>query len=233
MATAGIDTIYDFSSVIEPRVRLTKKGDKIVYETVDSQNLVYAKLEMPASELPFDGDEIGFLDYPDFYNNVKLIDNAAVKVVKDEAKKEEYIEIKGKNAKSKYHLSDCCVIPRVGEDVIPPRDNVGYTFNLSKDEINDIIKIFTTTKTKDLELAVTTAGLKLTFKGEGLYTEFVKVKAHTEPFTGEEFTCESNLTIFNKLPKRNYTVKLDRGNLIEFNLIPNENEKDISVLVVA
>lgn len=233
MATAGIDAIYDFSSVIEPKVRLSKKNEKLVYETVDSQNLVYAKLEMPATEFPFEGDEIGFIDFPDFYNNVKLIDNATVKVVKDAAKKEEFVEIKGKNAKAKYHLSDTCIIPRVGDDVIPPRDKVGYEFNLSKDEINEIIKIFATTKTKDLELSVTAAGLKLTFKGEGLYTEFVRVKAHSAPFTGEEFSCESNSTIFNKLPKRNYLVKLDRSNLIEFNLIPNENEKDISVIVVA
>jgi len=212
MANKGIDLLYDFSSLIEPKVRLTKDGEIIKYESTDAQNLAYVNITLPLKYLPFTENEIAFGDFTDFYNNISLVSDPSLK------QNEDVIEITGKTAKSKYNLTDPSLIKRIGEGAIPAR-NEDYKFILTKDDIAEINKIFTVTKTKDLEIKVTQKGVKFTFTGEGLFTEHTFVRKHAVEYTGEEFAVTTNQQIFVKIPKKDYTVILDKNNLIELQML--------------
>ena len=199
-----------------------KKSEDNQFITINNKNSsksILYDFKAPISCFDFEGDDISFFDYKEFFTLFSVNDEPII--TQDSLK----LSIKKNRAKLKYHLAELEAI----QD-----DEDEYYVDFSESHANVIITAETFKKFKTM--ASLTKAEELTFKVEGDKLLIKLFHEENEPTYEEEIDLEGTATedfefmvdaeIIKLAPEHDYNVELNSSGVIKFTYI---NELDIEL----
>lgn len=121
-------------SIINPAIKIFKDENKIVIKSQDpSESLAYV-LSTELSSFDFDGEEIAFYNYPDFFKWVSALDITEMKHADDGM-----LHLGNGRLKGQYQSSDVDVVRGGRFDI--EFDDPDATFNITTENINELLKL--------------------------------------------------------------------------------------------
>ena len=206
-------------SEVNKQITIKKSEDKQFIE-IHSQNppqSIQYDFKAPVDFFDFEGDEISFFDYKEFFTLLSVNDEPIIK------QNDTKISIIKNRAKLDYHLASIEALETEEED----EEYVAF------DDVHATVKITAETFKKFKTMASLTKAEELTFKVEGNKLLIKLYHEETEPTYEEEFDLESTATedfslvadaeVIKLAPDHDYKLELNSNGVIKLTYLNNIN----------
>jgi len=206
-----LDLIYELTTISE-QIIFNKTDDSIINSRHDEGKTIAYHIEVPNTYFNID-KTIGIYDYKEFYRFIKTLDSP------DIIQNDNNLTLVKDKSKLVYTLSDT-------ESLKPDTKKISWieeydcSFDLSKETLNELIKINNNMKSTITSITCSNDEINLKFmskKGEDFNNSFdKKISLNGEIETNFDFIISSD--IFEKIPKRDYVVNIKNPGHIKITL---------------
>jgi hypothetical protein len=204
-------------STINKSIIFNREEDKISVKRKDQEKSIAYTLV--CDKECFDIDEsIGFYDFVEFYRFLKAIDSPEIK------KGDNRFILTKENSKLNYLFSNIEAIDEGPKEIKFP--DYDYKFLLTKDALYELVKMHNNIKSKVASLSHKDGIITVKFFKDEFDNSFVKT-FDAEVKNNEEFDFSINSDLFEKLPKRDYTVYIKNPGYIKIKL--NHETFDLNI----
>jgi hypothetical protein len=189
---------------ISPSIRFRKEGEKVVVcnASFPSKTLGYLVVA-PKECFDFEGEELNFANYMEFYQFINAIDNVNFTIQGND------IAISNKSAVLKYRMSNTKAMPKLPKSIVF-KDEI-ITAIIPSSDMKELIKISGMIKADYVKIVFENGILTLMSFREGDESNFTKTFVPTVVAEGvTTFNMITAIDIINKMPPdHDYTFKVN------------------------
>lgn len=216
-----LNLINSLSNISEKvLVEKTEEGQFIKIDGKNKDTTVAYKFNAPVVDFNFDGDTIGFYDFPEFFTLVSEFDEPVITQVNDDK-----VQISKGKAKLSYHLADEEAIKKPFQKI--KFEDPDAVFTLTEANFAKISSMIGKLKAENVSIIIEDNEVRLRLFTGGRDNEFEETFEISDS-SGEEFEITLTNEIFTLAPKGDYTISVKEEGIVQFNY-ENEDGFDLKL----
>ena len=205
-------------STINPSIILEKNGDQILINRTNPATTIAYRLTTDASGLNFEGDEIAFHTYQEFYQLLTCFEDPSIK------QNDNKVIISEKNSKINYLLSDADTIKRGPKEFL--FTDADIELELSSVDIKELVKMIGLLNSNKVILSCKSNKIDVCLSNSDHDNSFNKVYDATSEEI-EDFELVISTDIFTLSPKGDYKISVKKEGIAKFELMHEKVKLDL------
>jgi len=191
-----------------------KEPENIIIDGTNPDTTIAYKFSAPKEHFEFEGDEVAFYDYSQFFELLSVFDKPKISQIGDEK-----FEIKQNKSKITYFISDSEAVD-VGFSEVDFKDPE-LSFCISDEQFKDLRNMLRLIEAENVTISVAedTVTVKLSTgdKDNSYETQF-----KTEEWDGTEFSITLSKDIWEKAPEGSYDIQVKQEGIIRLKYLEND-----------